>query len=179
MGGRSPDHSNYRGFTNQMSLTSWRTTCNCSDPTVAPQSSFRGGAGLKWTYSPSPEPQTSLLVLLDRSPIGGGLQYPVPVMDRAVSLIPLLERTLIKIIEDKEKEVMVVTPSWPRRSWYHVLLQIVCEIPLRLPVWGNFLSHLPKKGVLYHTDVSTLQLTTYKLSGVPSRARAFLMQLSE
>ena len=40
--------------------------------------------------------------------------------------IPLLERTLIKIREDQMEEVIVITPSWQRRSWYHLLLQMAC-----------------------------------------------------
>ena len=96
--------------------------------------------------------------------------------------IPLLERTLIKIRED-QVEVIVIAPSWPRRSWYHLLLQMVCKIPLRQPLqlqlWGGSVTTPADKGVLYHTDLAILQLTTWKLSGVPSSTRAFLMQLSE
>ena len=93
--------------------------------------------------------------------------------------IPLLEKTLIKIREDQADEVIVIAPSWPRRSWYHLLLQMACEIPFRLLCRNNLLSqHLPDKGMLYHTDLVTLQLTAWKLSGVPSRAKAFRMQLS-
>ena len=105
-------------------------------------------------------------------------------MDRAVSLlflpIPLLERTLIKIRENQAEEVIVIASSWLRRSWYHLLFQMVCEIPHRLPLWGDFLSQcLPDKGMLYHTDLVTLQLMAWKLSSMPSRTRVFLMQLSK
>ena len=65
--------------------------------------------------------------------------------------IPLLERTLIKIREDQVEEVIVIAPSWPRRSWYNLLLQMACKIPLCLPLWGDLLSHLPDKGVLSTT----------------------------
>ena len=61
------------------------------------------------------EPPTSLLVLSDRSPNGGSLQCPFPVVDRGLSLyafppIPLLERTLIKIRED-QAEVIIIAPN--------------------------------------------------------------------
>jgi len=94
--------------------------------------------------------------------------------------IPLLERTLIKIREDQAEEAIVLAPRWPRRSWYHLLLQMACEIPLLLPRRRDLLSqHLPDKGVLYHTDLETLQLTAWKLSGKPSRTEVFLKLLSE
>ena len=87
--------------------------------------------------------------------------------------IPLLEKTLIKIREDQADKVIVIAPSWPRRSWYH-LLQIACEILFRLLCLNDLLSqHLPDKGVLYHTNLVTLQLTAWKLSAVPPRAKAF------
>ena len=93
--------------------------------------------------------------------------------------IPLLERTLIKIREDQAEEAIVITPCWPRRSWYHLLHQMMCEIPLLLSHKRDLLSQcLTNKGMLYHTDLETLQLTACKLSGIPSRTKAFLRQLS-
>ena len=63
--------------------------------------------------------------------------------------IAFLKRTLIKIREDQVEEAIIITPNWPRRSWYHLRLQMVCEIPLLLPCRWNLLSqHLPTKGVL-------------------------------
>ena len=47
--------------------------------------------------------------------------------------IPLPERILIKIMEEKAEEVIVITPSWPGRFWYHMLLQMACEVSLLLP----------------------------------------------
>ena len=92
--------------------------------------------------------------------------------------IPLLEKTLIKIREDQVDEVIVIAPSWPRRSWCHFLLQMACEIPFRLLCQNDVLSQrLPEKGMLYHTDLVTLQLTAWKLISMPSRAKAFLMKL--
>ena len=35
----------------------------------------------------------------------------------AFPLIPLLEKTLVKIREDQAGEVIVIAPSWLRRSW--------------------------------------------------------------
>ena len=58
--------------------------------------------------------QLLFLVLSDRS------RRLVPTMDRmslyAFHLIPLLEKMLVKIREDQEHKVIVIVPSWPRRS---------------------------------------------------------------
>ena len=78
------------------------------------------------------------------------MEGPVPLP------LPSLERTLIKIREDQAEEV-IVAPRWPRRSWYHLLLQMACKIPLLLLRRQDLLSqHLPNKGALYHTDLETL-----------------------
>ena len=92
--------------------------------------------------------------------------------------IPLLKRTLVKIREDQADKVIIIAHSWLRRSWYHLLLQIVCEIPLLLPCRRDLLSHLPDKGMLFQTDLKTLRLEAWKLSRVPSRIKAFQGPLS-
>ena len=67
--------------------------------------------------------------------------------------IPLLEKTLIR--EDQAEEVIVITPSWPRRSWCHIL-QMVCKIPFRLLCRWDLLSQcVPDKRVLYYTNLET------------------------
>ena len=71
------------------------------------------------------------------------------------------------------------SPHLPRRSWYHILLQMACEIPLLLPRRRDLLLQcMPDKGPLFHTVLTTLKLTAWKLSGVPSRTRTFQQKLS-
>ena len=73
--------------------------------------------------------------------------------------IPLVVRTLIKIREDQAEEAIVITSCWPRTPWYRLLIQMVCDIPLLLPHrWDLLLQFMPDNGVLYHTDLETLQL---------------------
>ena len=60
------------------------------------------------------------------------------------------------------------------RSSYQLLLQIAGKIHLLLPHRMDLLSQcLPDKGTLHHTDLKTLRLTVWKLSGVPHRKSAF------
>ena len=99
----------------------------------------------------------------------------------ASPLIPLLKKMLIKIRNDQADDVIVIAPSWPRRSWYHLLLQMACKVPFLLPHRRNFLSQcLPNKGTLYHIQPADPQiLTSWKLSSVPSRIKDFQKRLSK
>ena len=82
--------------------------------------------------------------------------------------IPLLERTLIKIREDQAEEAIVIAPQWPRRSWYHLLLQMTCEIPLLFTRWcgerGENPVSTPSKHVLdfFQLKAETLSVNTLK-----------------
>jgi hypothetical protein len=90
----------------------------------------------------------------------------------------ILPKVLMKIKGDRPEAVILITPTWPRRSWYHQLLQLACEVPLLLPLKLSLLSqHLPSKGTLFHADLKSLRLAAWKLSGVPSSVQAFQRQL--
>ena len=132
----------------------------------------------------SPKPSTPPLVLLDRSSAGGSLQRPVPVVDGTISLcVP----THPSSREDSDQDQKGSSgggrrhyPHWLRRSCYHLLLQMTCEIPLLLRRrWDLLLQCLTDKGMLYHTDLETFQLTVWMLNGLPSRPKAFPRQLAE
>ena len=130
----------------------------------------------------SPEPPPLPLVLSDRSPFGGVLQrlsQPWTGLSLyAFPLIPLLEKTLVKISEDQVDEVIFIAPNWPR-SWYY-LLHMACKIPLQLPCRRVLLSQLMlNKGTFYHTNLLTFRLTAWKLSSVPSRIKAFQKWVSK
>ena len=86
----------------------------------------------------------------------------------------LLPKTLVKIWADEAEEVIVIALTWPRRSLYVLLLQMACKIPCLLPLNMDLLSRLMlAKGMLYHSDLKTLRLATWKLSSRPSRVPAF------
>ena len=75
---------------------------------------------------------------------------------------------------DGVMEVIVIVPMWPRRSWYILLLQMPCEIACLLLLSIDLLSQLLlAKGMLYHSDLKTLRLAAWKLSGRPSRMLVF------
>ena len=61
--------------------------------------------------------------------------------------------------EEQAEGVIIIAHSWQWRSWYHILLQMECKIPLLLPCIRDLLSQcLPNKSMLYHTDLMTLRL---------------------
>ena len=94
--------------------------------------------------------------------------------------IPLLEKTLIQMREDPVEEVIIIFPILPRKSWYHLLFQMACKIPLLLLRTRELLSQcLPDKGTLFNTELTTLKLMVCKLSGMPSRTRTFKQILSD
>ena len=79
-------------------------------------------------------------------------------------------KTLIKIRVDQVVEVIVVAPTWLRRSWYHLMLQKACKIPFLLPLKMDLPSQqLVAKGMLFHSDLKTVRLAAWKLSSKPTR----------
>jgi len=81
----------------------------------------------------------------------------------------MLQKVLLKIKGDRPEAVILIAPTWPRRSWYHLLLQMACEVPLLLTIKMDLLSqHLSQKGTLYHSDLKSL-----KLAACPRRCRPF------
>ena len=186
--GQSPDRSNSRRFT-YLASTSWQITSrNCPDPTEwhlhpliaqrlfqmwsRPQVdlfTYHRNHQLPLWFCWAGHPQVASSNVLSQ-PWSGLYLYAYPP-------ISLLKRT-DQDQGGQAEEAIVITPRWPRRSWYH--LQMACEIPLLLPCRQDLLSqHLPDKGILYHTELETLQLMVWKLSSIPSRTRVFLRQLSE
>ena len=150
--GQSPTMFRWGRFTNPGSRTSWLITCPGIGQTpqggASARRSFKScfSSGACNSHSNKSSPPSG--VLLDRSPDGSCLKHPSSTLDGAVSLppfpyIPLLERTLIKIREDQVKEVVLITPSWLRRSLFHLLLQMAYKIhaPTPLQKGRKFHSH--------------------------------------
>ena len=88
--------------------------------------------------------------------------------------IPLILKVLAKIKLDRAEEVILIVPTWPRRIWYQLLLQLVCSPPFLLPLQMDLLSQtLTGKGTLYHSNLKSLHLAAWRLSGQTSRVQAF------
>ena len=72
-------------------------------------------------------------------------------------------------------QIILIAPQWPRRHWYTELLQLLVDIPRKLPVQANLL-HQPKSKV-NHPNPEVFNLTAWLLSTEASRRRAFLNKL--
>ena len=78
----------------------------------------------------------------------------------------LILRTLLKIRDEEVEEAIVVVPYWPKRVWFPLLLQLATETPVMLPLQIDLLAQrLVDRGMLYHQDLSNLQLSAWKLTG--------------
>ena len=121
-------------------------------------------------FSRSPHPEAAAVDALTQSWTGLSLFAFPP--------IPLILQTLTKIRSDQPEVVILVLPTWPRRVWYQLLMQLACSPPIELPLRMDLLSQvLPERGTLYHTSLKSLRLAAWLVSGQPSRVRAFQRQL--
>ena len=67
-----------------------------------------------------------------------------------------------------------------RQKTHQLLIEMACEIPVRLPRRMDLLSQkLQDRGTLFHPDLSSLNLTAWKLSADPGRRLAFQRMLSK
>ena len=93
--------------------------------------------------------------------------------------IPLILQTLVKIRAEAPELVILIVPTWPRRVWYQLLLQLACSPPVLLPLQMDLLSQtLQDKGTLFHTNLKSLRLAAWPLSGLSSSVQAFRQLLS-
>ncbi|CAJ0958249.1 unnamed protein product [Ranitomeya imitator] len=72
--------------------------------------------------------------------------------------LPLLPRVIRKI-KTEGVPVILVAPDWPRRAWYAELVQLVADVPLRLPDRPDLL----RQGPIYHQSSGALRLTAWLL----------------
>ena len=87
--------------------------------------------------------------------------------------INLLLRTILKLRNDRVQEAILVAPYWPKRPWFHELLRMASEPPLRFPLEIDLLQQrLQDRGVLYHQDLKMLELTAWKLSAPCGQVQA-------
>ncbi|CAJ0931053.1 unnamed protein product [Ranitomeya imitator] len=72
--------------------------------------------------------------------------------------LPLLPKVIRKI-KTEGVPVILVAPDWPRRAWYAELVQLVADVPLRLPDRPDLL----RQGPIYHQSSGALRLTAWLL----------------
>ena len=95
-----------------------------------------------------------------------GLMYIYPPMSLAL-------RSLAKIARE-EADAIVILPCWPRRGWFHLLIQLSIELPILLPQSKQLLTG--PEGVP-HPDLATLRLAAWRVSGKTSKQQEFRSKL--
>ena len=72
--------------------------------------------------------------------------------------------------------ILLVAPCWPMQPWFPLLLELLVDLPLRLPDPETILTQ--KGGQLwYHDRKSLLHLSAWKISGSASSQREFHQKL--
>jgi hypothetical protein len=101
-------------------------------------------------------------------PWDNGLLYLYPPLS-------FVARTLAKIRRE-EAEVIAILPYWPNRGWFPLILEMLVELPIRLPQTPSLLTG--PDGDVY-PDLSSLRLAAWRLSGKLYRQKEFLHRLQK
>ena len=88
--------------------------------------------------------------------------------------LPLLQRVLLKLRRSRAMMILVA-PFWPRQPWFPLILQMLVDLPLRLPQDPYLLSQ--RGGRILHPDLRSLDLVAWKLSTDASILRGFHEEL--
>ena len=88
--------------------------------------------------------------------------------------LAILHRVLLKIRASRTR-VLLVAPLWPRQPWFPLLLHLLVDHPVVLPPAPDLVSQ--DRGRVLHPRVRDLHLTAWRLSGIPSEHREFLLTL--
>ena len=79
---------------------------------------------------------------------------------------PLIQATLDRV-KRRGHQLLLVSPCWPRRPWFTVLLSMVSGTPWPLPQRPDLLSQA--SGTLFHPDPGRLRLWAWPLNGFDGR----------
>ena len=86
----------------------------------------------------------------------------------------IIHRVLLKIRASRTR-VLLVAPLWPRQPWFPLLLHLLVDLPVALPPHPDLVSQ--DRGRVVHPRVQDLHLAAWKVSGIPSEHREFLLTL--
>ena len=90
--------------------------------------------------------------------------------------ICLLPRVL-QHIQRCQCEIILIAPLWPRQNWFPDLLQMLVEVPIKLPVTSDILTQGNMN--ISHANPQMLNLTAWRLSTNISKQRVFQNTLED
>ena len=93
--------------------------------------------------------------------------------------LPLLQRVVRKIQEESVQAILIA-PWWARTPWFPSLISLLVDFPISLPLHRDLLTQrMEHQGLARRSDIQSLHLTAWKLSGKASEQRAFQKRLSQ
>ena len=90
--------------------------------------------------------------------------------------LAILNQVLRKVASERVI-LILIAPQWTRREWYPLLLDLLIDVPYRLPVLWNIVTQ--EQGTHLHHNPAELSLVAWLVSGIPSLHRAFLKGLQQ
>lgn len=88
---------------------------------------------------------------------------------------PVLIPQVLQKVRKEPCLLVLVAPHSPRQSWYPILLDLLVDIPRKLPITEDMLTQ--KKGQIRHADPESLNLVVWKISSLPPVRESFLQKL--
>ena len=90
---------------------------------------------------------------------------------------PILIPQVLKKIREENCMVILIAPMWARHSWYPLILELLVDIPIKLPDFPDLLSQNHQQ--TFHQDPEMLNLVAWKLSNSEMSQKAFLRELQQ
>jgi ribonuclease HI len=82
---------------------------------------------------------------------------------------------VLRKVASENVTMILIAPQWTRREWYPLLLDLLIDVPYRLPVMRDIVSQ--QQGTHLHHNPAELSLVAWLISGMPSLRKAFQEEL--
>lgn len=120
------------------------------------------------SWRPDPDAIAVNAYVLDWRNLGEPYMFPPPI---------LIGRTLTKLHREKIASAILISPFWPTRPWWPLLLESLTQIPLLLPQSRSLLTN-PTGDPHPLSNLQQIRLLACPISGNSSKAEAFRTNLS-
>lgn len=88
---------------------------------------------------------------------------------------PVLIPQVLQKVRKEPCVLVLIAPHSPRQSWYPILLELLVDIPRKLPITEDMLTQ--KKGQIRHANPESLNLVAWKISSLLPVRESFLQEL--
>ena len=88
---------------------------------------------------------------------------------------PILIPKVLMKVRQENCLILLVAPLAPHQSWFPQLLELIVDVPLKLPVLHDLLSQ--NRGLSLHPNPRSLNLAVWKISADQNLQRSFLQKL--